>query len=89
MTESPTACVSQGDGARGFTPADAAQAKARLIAQGMSYAQWADENGFSRRLVYEVLSGRRLCRRGVSHRVAVALGLKNPQAGNDIDGVRP
>ncbi|EPR09634.1 hypothetical protein M527_07145 [Sphingobium indicum IP26] len=79
----------RGDAARGFTAQAAAQAKARLTAQGISYAQWADEHGFSRRLVYEVLSGRRACRRGVSHRVAVALGLKDARSSDDrLEGVR-
>ena len=89
MPESPTPSALRGDAARGFTAQAAAQAKARLTAQGISYAQWADEHGFNRRLVYEVLSGRRACRRGTSHDVAVALGLKEPHAGDDkLEGVR-
>ncbi|WP_037471204.1 DNA-binding protein [Sphingobium sp. DC-2] len=86
MAESPTA--SGGAGARGFSPQAFAQAKARLTAQGVTYGQWADEHGFSRRLVYEVLAGRRACRRGVSHAVAVALGLKDATAGDQLEGVR-
>ena len=77
---------------RAFSPAAFAQAKARLIAQGVSYAQWADDNGFARRLVYEVLNGRRACRRGESHRIAVALGLKQTAVDDDaqrLQGVRP
>ena len=92
MTESPTASASRSDSLRGFSAHAVAQAKARLTAQGVTYAQWADERGFSRRLVYEVLAGRRACRRGVSHQVAVALGLKDPTAaaGDDhIEGARP
>lgn len=73
-----------------FTAHAAAQAKARLIAQGKSYAEWADEHGFPRRLVYEVLSGRRACLRGISHQVAVALGLKGSTPVEDrLEGVRP
>lgn len=90
MAESPTASASRSDSARGFSPQAVAQAKARLTAKGMTYAQWADDHGFSRRLVYEILAGRRACRRGVSHRVAVALGLKDPDAAADrLEGVRP
>lgn len=90
MTESPTASALRSDDARGFSPHDVAQAKARLTAQGVSYAQWADDHGFNRRLVYEVLAGRRACLRGTSHRVAVALGLKDPRpAADHLEGVRP
>ena len=89
MAESPTASASRGEDVRGFSPQAVAQAKARLTAQGVTYAQWADERGFNRRLVYEVLAGRRVCRRGVSHQVAVALGLKDPHAGDEkLEGVR-
>lgn len=91
MAESPTASASRSGGTRGFSPADAAAAKARLIAQGKTYAEWADENGFNRRLVYEVLAGRRRCYRGTSHKVAVALGLKDaaPESDVRLEGVRP
>lgn len=43
---------------------------------GMSVAEWARVQGFSTGLVYQVLEGRRKCMRGQSHRIAVALGLK-------------
>lgn len=52
----------------------------RLIeASGISIAEWARENKFSRALVYQVLEGKRRCLRGQSHRIAVALGLKEGQ----------
>lgn len=92
MAESPTPPALRGDDARGFTAHDAARAKARLVAQGKTYAEWADEHGFSRRLVYEILAGRRACRWGKSHQVAVALGLKNQPAApahDRLEGVRP
>lgn len=95
MAESPTASVSRRDELRGFTAQDAARVKGRLVASGITYTQWADEHGFNRRLVYEVLAGRRSCLRGTSHRIAVALGLKNPEEyrpveGPDrLEGVRP
>ena len=43
---------------------------------GMSISECARANGFSGSLVYQVLEGKRLCKRGQSHRIAVALGLK-------------
>jgi gp16 family phage-associated protein len=42
----------------------------------VSIAEWARANGFSCGLVYQVLEGRRKCIRGQSHRMAVALGLR-------------
>lgn len=52
------------------------QARAEFNRKGISVAQWARENDFGRSLVYEVLSGRKRCLRGDSHRIAVLLGLK-------------
>lgn len=43
---------------------------------GISVAEWARVQGFSTGLVYQVLEGRRKCLRGQSHKIAVALGLK-------------
>ncbi|MDP1610671.1 MAG: DNA-binding protein [Sulfuritalea sp.] len=43
---------------------------------GASVAEWARVQGFSCVLVYQVLDGRRKCLRGQSHRIALALGLK-------------
>lgn len=53
---------------------------------GLSVVDWANERGFAVALVYAVLSGRRKCLRGESHRIAVALGLK--VAGDCIDSTR-
>lgn len=57
--------------------------KDRLEAHGVSIAGWARENGFNVRTVYAVLHGELKAKRGVSHRIAVALGLKPkpPKAG--------
>lgn len=49
---------------------------------GVSIADWARENQFSASLVYQVLKGKRRCIRGESHRIAVALGLKQGEALN-------
>ena len=38
---------------------------------------WAREHGYTPTLVYEILHGRILCKRGKSHEVAVLLGLKD------------
>jgi gp16 family phage-associated protein len=49
---------------------------------GISISEWARVRGFSTGLVYQVLDGRRKCERGQSHKIAVALGLKD---GKSID----
>lgn len=43
---------------------------------GVSVSDWAAAHGFRRENVYAVLSGRAKGRRGQSHRIAAALGLK-------------
>lgn len=43
---------------------------------GLSITEWAEARGFRREQVYAVLNGRATGRRGASHRIAVALGLK-------------
>lgn len=45
-------------------------------ASGTSVSEWARERGLPAHAVYSVLSGRCRGRRGVAHRVALALGLK-------------
>lgn len=54
----------------------------RFYESGTTVTDWARERGFDRSLVYSVLNGRCLARRGASHRIAVALGLK---PGADIE----
>ena len=44
--------------------------------RGESVAHWARERGFRPNAVYQLLSGRTFARRGVSHRIALALGIK-------------
>jgi gp16 family phage-associated protein len=48
----------------------------RFYSQGKTVTDWAREHGFDVHLVYGVLNGRLRARRGESHRIAVALGLK-------------
>ncbi|GKS85555.1 DNA-binding protein [Acidovorax sp. SUPP1855] len=55
----------------------AAEARAWLDYQGISIAQWSRENKVSDALVREILAGRKKCMRGMSHNIAVLLGMKN------------
>lgn len=43
---------------------------------GISVAQWSRERGFPSSLVYRVLRGEAKCKRGLTHSIAVALGIK-------------
>ncbi|RZF64298.1 DNA-binding protein [Sphingomonas populi] len=51
-------------------------ARYRFEASGTNISEWARERGFSISLVQSVLAGNRACRRGESHAIAVALGIK-------------
>jgi len=52
-----------------------------FVDRGISISDWAEARGFRRESVYAVLSGRVTGRRGTSHAIAVALGLKPSTAG--------
>ena len=52
------------------------QVRADFNRIGKPVTAWARENGFKPNLVYEVLRGRILCKRGKSHEIAVLLGMK-------------
>ena len=54
----------------------ASRARRAFEESGIPVAEWARENGFSASLVYQVLEGKGKCIRGQSHRIAVALGMK-------------
>ena len=58
--------------------ASPAEIKALFIAQGWSVADWARDNGFPANLVYRVLRGETDCRRGKTHQIGIALGIKTP-----------
>jgi gp16 family phage-associated protein len=45
---------------------------------GLSIARWADDNHFSRQVVYALLAGRSNGERGQAYEVAVALGVRRP-----------
>jgi gp16 family phage-associated protein len=53
------------------------QVRQEFAALGLSIADWAREHNFSLPLVYAVLKGRNQATRGESHKIAVALRLKN------------
>lgn len=55
----------------------AAEARAWLEFQGITVSQWARENNVHHSLVREVLAGRKKCLRGMSHNIAVLLGMKH------------
>jgi len=59
------------------------QARDNLYAQGISISEWARREGFSKNLVFTILQGRRLCRFGKSHEVAIKLGLKVGNVSHD------
>ncbi len=58
---------------------DIDRVKAEMAEIGLTQAEWARQNKVSREIVADVLSGRRKCLWGESHKVAVALGLKQGQ----------
>ena len=57
--------------------------------RGVSISAWARAHGYSKQLVYQVLSGRKRCVRGQCHEIAVRLGLKEGVLGTvaDIDAL--
>jgi len=59
------------------------QFRASLRCKGMRVAQWADENGFPRASVYQVLSGRNAASVGVGHKIAVCMGIKEGEIVED------
>ncbi len=52
------------------------EARDEFDEKGISISSWAMSNGFPPNLVYEVLAGNRKAKRGMTHKIAVALGLK-------------
>lgn len=60
--------------------ATAEQVKKRLVQKGMTQKDWAEKHGFRLETVNRVLNGTNKGRRGVGHQIAVALGLKDPDA---------
>ena len=54
----------------------AADIKADFIRQGITIANWAKARGYSPLVVYQLLNGRLKGRYGISHKIAIELGLK-------------
>jgi len=52
------------------------EARAQFDLTGVSIAGWARDHGFSRAMVYAVLSGKKKGKRGSAHKIAVLLGIK-------------
>jgi len=52
------------------------EARALFDRTGIPISDWAAANGFARDSVYAILDGRLKGKRGQSHKIAVALGLK-------------
>lgn len=65
---------------RKVTPLTSDQVKARLRQRGQTITQWAQAHGYTRRAVYRVLNGQLKAHFGQAHEIAVALGLKVPEA---------
>lgn len=59
------------------TTRTAQQVRAEFRRKGTSIGSWADEHGFSRASVNQVLTGRNAASVGTGHRIAVMLGLKD------------
>lgn len=60
------------------TPYTGDEVKALFEAAGMPISTWAEANGYDRRKVYMVINGQFKGSRGVSHEVAIKLGMKLP-----------
>lgn len=54
--------------------------KALFRQRGITFTQWAEENGYSRNEVYRVLNGQVKANYGKAHEIAVKLGLKSETA---------
>lgn len=58
------------------------EVKSEFAAEGVSIKDWAKARGYNPRTVYAVLYGQTKNTRGITHEIAVALGLKAKPAGN-------
>jgi gp16 family phage-associated protein len=63
-----------------FSRTDLDRIREDFYQRGESVAEWARAHGFDPNLVYQILNGRCLARRGTSHQIALALGLKPAKA---------
>ncbi|QIM54755.1 DNA-binding protein [Hydrogenophaga crocea] len=58
--------------------------RSEFAERGITIRDWARSEGFSDKLVYYVLTGKRIPRRGTSYRIALALGMRAPQPSASI-----
>ncbi|MEO6917627.1 MAG: DNA-binding protein [Collimonas sp.] len=54
------------------------QVKQSFRQRGITFSQWARENGYTQQAVYRVLNGFDKAHYGKAHDIAVKLGLKKP-----------
>lgn len=62
----------------------AEEVRQAFLARGLTIADWAKQHGFKQDLVYSVLRGRVRGARGEAHKIAVALGLKDPNVSDGL-----
>ncbi len=53
------------------------EVKLEFRKKGISIADWSRKNGFTPELVYQVLGAKHIPFRGLSHQIAVKLGIKD------------
>jgi len=58
-------------------PRTGQEVRAAWLRKGITLQSWADAHGFNRMSVIHVLSGRNKGSRGVGHKIAVMLGMKD------------
>ena len=56
-----------------------------FFSEGLPITQWARAHGFRPEVVYALLAGRTVGRRGQAHRAAIALGLKRGATSSGAD----
>ncbi len=66
----------------------AAEVKEDFIRRGITIANWAKEHGYRPYTVYRVLDGKLKGYYGISHRIAVDLGLKESVLDRDTSAGR-
>lgn len=65
------------------------EVREEFLRNGLAISEWARAHGFSVQLVYQVIAGRKRCKRGKSHEIAIRLGLKAGQIGSVASIGRP
>lgn len=60
------------------------EVRASFKEHGVSISTWAQAHAFDPRLVYAVLAGKNRSTRGKSHKIALALGLKEASPASEV-----